>query len=1122
MIHRDEATEAQVRAASPLDSTWLSANAGSGKTRVLTDRVARLLLEGVLPQHILCLTYTKAAASEMQNRLFKRLGGWAMLDDDKLRQDLQVLGVPGAIDENRLRKARQLFARAIESPGGLKIQTIHSFCAALLRRFPLEAGVSPQFTEMDDRAARLLRQDIIEEMAISEDDWRIKQIAPHFTGVDFADFAGAVARQKSGFRFPVDPGNIWKSLGLEPGFDEEQLMESILLPDDNALIARVIQGLAQGSANDIKAADALNSLSPDEIFAADLPVLEKTFLFGGSTKVATPFTAKIGKFPTKSTRAAMDADMDALNSLMRRVEQGRAARLSLGLARRSLALHHFAAGFLPPYAEQKQSRGWLDFDDLIYKARDLLTDPMVAQWVLFRLDGGIDHILVDEAQDTSPIQWQVIQNLAQEFTAGQGARADVARTIFVVGDKKQSIYSFQGADPREFDRMSDYFRERLVQFQRLNLAHSFRSSSAILAAVDNTFNSESGHPIDQEMGHIAFKDAMPGRVDLWPVIEPTDETDDRHWSDPVDKLSQNHHNVVLARTMAQEIRRMIDQKVTIPAEIGQTGRYESRPVTPGDFLILVQGRSGIFPEIILACKSEGLAIAGADRLKIGGELAVKDLTALLSFLATPEDDLSLAAVLRSPLFGWSEQELFDLAHRRAEKSFLWAGLRERAEEFPETYAILTELRDQADFLRPYELLETCLTNHGGRAKLIARLGREAEDGIDALLNEAINFERGDVPSLTLFLTWLQSEEVEIKRQMDSAGDQIRVMTVHGAKGLESPIVILPDTTEKPKIKEVRDPLAQLEDGAVIWRPSSDVRPPRLDQMHQDKIELQRAENLRLLYVAMTRAEKWLITCGAGRLPKDGTAWHQIIQQGLTHAGSEKLATPLGDGMRYSPLDWDGLPMALTATLSETQAEALPAWADQPAPAPAAATKPLSPSDMGGAKALPGDSGLTEQEAMARGTAIHSLLEHLPGHDPQNWLEISAQILGDAFSQDVYDEAHSVLINPDLAHVFAPETLVEVDVSAQLDGQPMLGKIDALIVADDTVTVIDFKSNAIVPDNVAQTPLGLLRQMGAYVRALEQIYPNHRIIAQILWTRTATITTLEHSDVMNALNAVIAP
>ncbi|HBS49115.1 MAG TPA: double-strand break repair helicase AddA, partial [Rhodobacteraceae bacterium] len=896
----DPATERQVQAAHPLSSTWLAANAGSGKTKVLTDRVARLLLNGVLPQHILCLTYTKAAASEMQNRLFRRLGDWAMKDDAALAEALDALGEDGPVTPERLADARTLFARAIETPGGLKIQTIHSFCASLLRRFPLEAGVSPQFTEMEDRAAALLQAEIVEDFAAGPQGALIDAVAAHVTDTDFAKLTAALVGHREGFADPMDQEALWRVFDLPAGFDEADLLAQVFVGGEVELIARILPALQAKGGNDGKAAAKLAGVTAPDIRA--LGILEDCLLNGAKTKA--PFTAKIGGFPTKPLReGALAAEMPALEALMERVEAARPRNAALAAARKSLALHRFAAAFLPEYARRKQLRGWLDFDDLILRARQLLTDPAVAAWVLYRLDGGIDHILVDEAQDTSPEQWDVIEKLAQEFTAGEGARPEVERTIFVVGDKKQSIYSFQGADPEAFDRMKGEFARRLDPrggLQDLMLEHSFRSSTAILRLVDLVFE---GHP-EAGLGgekHIAFKEDLPGRVDLWPVIEPPEKEEEGHWTDPVDRRGERHEAVVLAERVAGFIKQAIDTGETIPVDTDTPGDLARRPVHAGDFLILVQRRSDLFAEIIRACKAAGLPIAGADRLKVGAELAVKDMAALLNFLAMPEDSLSLATALKSPLFGWSEQALFDLAHRR-ETPYLWTALRERRAEFPETMAMLDDLRGQTDFLRPYDLLDRILTRHDGRRRLLGRLGAEAEDGINALLAQALAYERSDIPSLTGFLVWMQTDDLEIKRQVGGSGRMVRVMTVHGAKGLEAPVVILPDCgpRDAPRPPEVLSP-----GGRPLWRVNTDRMPPLMARACADLQERQMAERMRLLYVAMTRAEKWLVVAMAGK-PKEGS-WYDCVAQAMRADGAAPFETGAGPGLRLSHGDWAAWP-----------------------------------------------------------------------------------------------------------------------------------------------------------------------------------------------------------------------
>ena len=1095
---RDEATLRQIEAADPRASTWLSANAGSGKTRVLTDRVARLLLDGTDPQNILCLTYTKAAASEMQNRLFKRLGEWAMMDDEPLRQSLGEMGVEGAIPDAALADARTLFARAIETPGGLKIQTIHSFCASILRRFPLEAGVSPNFAEMDDRTAAHLREAVLDEISSGPDGEIIDRIGAYISEGGIVELTTEIVRQRD--RFAARPDK--RHFNLPDHANEESVLSLAFLGDEANLIAAIVPALAAGSKTDQEAAKKLAPVRDSTL--GSLEILENVFLTGGSAK--EPFSAKIGSFPTKATREAISALMPALEVFMGRVEAARGVRIALAAYRRTEALHDFAALFLPLYDAHKLARGQLDFDDLIRKTRELLSDPGVAAWVLFKLDGGIDHILVDEAQDTSPAQWDVIRLLTQEFAAGEGAAPDKTRTIFVVGDKKQSIYSFQGADPDGFDQMQDHFGGALGAIgQRLNalpMEHSFRSSPAILSFVDLVFRGERARGLDRSVFHRAFKSEMPGRVDLWPLVAKSEDTPDHDWHEPVDTVSEEHHDLRLARMIADEIKRMKEHE-RIPVEIGSAGTFAQRRITEGDILILVQRRSPLFGALIRACKAAGLEVAGADRLKIGEELAVKDILSLLKFLALPEDDLSLAEALKSPLFGWSEQELFTLAAKRPQGAYLWQALRDAPDMRPDTTQIINDLRQTSDFLRPFDLIARILNRHEGRRSLIARLGEEVEDGIDALLSQALTYEQAEVPSLTGFLGWMEGDEAEVKRQPDSAGKRLRVMTVHGSKGLEAPIVILPDTADRrpPRGGHI------LAEGAVpVWRMAKDQTPASIAPAVARGEERLSLERRRLLYVAMTRAEKWLIVAGAGEA-KTEESWHKAISDGMAAADALPLETPAGAGSRYAFGDWASLPDAAVRSENKVDVARLDLGkVDDLAPRKVT----ISPSDLGGAKILPGATdGEDSERALAAGTVLHKLLELLPLIQEQE-REAAARSICDGMVETalageagpLIENALALIRDPSLAGIFAEDALCEAAFSAHvptLGDAPVFGTIDRLVVGADDVLVIDYKSNRSVPESPEQIPEGILRQLGAYAAAMAQIYPGRKIRTAILWT-----------------------
>lgn len=1111
----DLATQRQNAAASPDDSVWLSANAGSGKTKVLTDRVARLLLRGTEPQKILCLTYTKAAAAEMQNRLLRRLGEWAMLPEPDLRRELTKLGIATeTLDAATLAEARRLFAKAIEAPGGLKIQTIHSFCASLLRRFPLEAGVPHGFSEMDDRAGLLLRRDLLEELASGQNRDCFDGLAAFYSGAEIERFLGEIISNRSAFPHDLTREAVFQALGARDQ-SVADLVTQTLTRDDLDLLHSLIEKLARGKSSDIKLASAFASVQT--VSEQSLRQLEQVLLYGGGAK--NPFGPKLNALPTKDLRESLDPSLvDALNDLMERVAEAREARIALFAAGKTWALHRFAQVFLPLYAARKRARGWLDFDDLIECAGQLLSSPSVAQWVLFRLDGGIDHILVDEAQDTSPGQWRVIEKLADEFTTGESAR-QATRTIFVVGDRKQSIYSFQGADLHHFEAMQSHFSAKFAAIDRPlrseALEHSFRSSPAVLSAVDRTFTPDVAGGLGGVPTHAAFFEHA-GRVDLWPVVPKTEAQEPEDWETPVDLQAERAEHVILAQAIAEEIAAMIAQGVQLPEKDG------SRAVHEGDFLILVQRRKELFNEIIRACKARGLAIAGADKLELGAELAVRDIRSVLAFLATPEDDLALAEALRSPLLGWSEEELFALAHPR--KGYLWEALRHDAAH-PETVVLLQDLRNNADYLRPYDLIERLLNRHGGREKLLARLGPEAEDGIDELIAQALAFEQNEVPSLTGFLGWLAADKVEVKRQLESGGRAIRVMTVHGSKGLEAPIVILPETAKRKG--GYRGEIVPLEGEFAVWKTGKDELPQIVQERLSALQDAQNEERMRLLYVALTRAEKWLIVAGSGDIGTNKDSWYLAFDAAILPDKTETI-TPcsaalgeLGAVRRMSFGVWPADRISDESAGPVARPD-LPDWLRQAAPAMERAEKVLSPSDLGGAKALPGENAYLDPEAaMRRGTLLHLLLEHLPEYPAPEWPAMAGPILrASDFRVDLAEtetllaEAERVLTSTTMAEFLVPEALAEVPITAslpELDGARIHGTIDRMVVTPTTIKLLDYKSNATVPQSADEVPLGIVRQMAAYRAALRQIYPAHQIECSILWTADASRTLLTEAQ-----------
>ncbi|MDC0116134.1 double-strand break repair helicase AddA, partial [Octadecabacter sp.] len=948
----------------------------------------------------------------------------------------------------------------------------------------------------------------------------------HYTGAEVGQFLSAITRKRAAFVSPPSDDQLANAFGVPKGATLDDAIEVAFVGGEDGLANDLVDACKAAPLSYQKVATSVTALNLSHPSIADLKSLFSLFLF------ATDKTSKSRNWPQSNHTKAVEAVahiIDDVHAWMDRTADAYDYLCRIDALNKTRALFTFATPFVTAYETKKIQRAALDFDDLISKAKALLEDPAVAQWVLFRLDGGVDHVLVDEAQDTSPDQWDIVRLLTQEFSTGEGANPDRERTVFVVGDKKQSIYSFQGADPEGFDRMRDHFNGELAKIEKTlkarELDYSFRSSQAILQLVDQTFQGEMSEGLGDRIKHLAFKDDMPGRVDLWPMVEPSGKPEEREWDDPIDLKGRDNNKVVLASQIAKQIRHMIDHE-TLPVKGSKGPGWSRRKITEGDILILVQRRSDLFGEIISACKKEHLEIAGADRLKLGGELAVKDIAALLQFLVLQEDDLSLAATLKSPLLGWSEKQLYGLAQPRARGQTLWEALR-KSGQHEATVAMLNDLRDKTDFMRPYDLINRLLIRHKGRENLLARLGREAEDGVDSLLSQALGYEQSDVPSLTGFLTWLQTEDVTIKRQMDSASDRIRVMTVHGAKGLEAPIVILPDTTKRNRV--VRGDLLTSGD-QVFWKPKSAVMPQNLRDVQNKMLEAQDRERRRLLYVALTRAENWLIVAAAGEDAKNDGSWHTTIRSAMDHLDSVDHTAFFGPIKRFSRHNWDDGPLVELAQAVPTKTpsvhfdETLP-----PIPEP---YRTLSPSDLKGAKILSGETHIdTSDLALAWGRMVHLLLEVLPQVDAAKWKDTAYALIRNQPDaglipnvEELVDEVIATLSAPGLAWVFK-DGLAEVPISAtvpSLDQQRIFGIIDRLIVTNTGVIAVDYKTNRATPEKPSETPDGLVRQMAAYRDALRQVYPTHSIRMVLLWTKTNVTTEMDDAALDAALEAVTAP
>ncbi len=1139
----------QVEAADPDVSAFVSANAGSGKTYVLAQRVINLLLRGVDPAKILCITFTKTAAANMANEVFKRLAGWTALGDAALDQEI-ALSTGHKPDAAQRARARRLFASALETPGGLKVQTIHAFCTRLLHQFPFEANVAARFTVLDEASTTQLLDkltlDVLLEAAAKPDSALGQALATAIVVAadqTFKDVVSDAIRERDAIDAwtqragSVDKaiGELSNTLGLNPKDTRESVEQEFfshsLIPA--AQWPALIEILSSGSKADNNHIDAL-AAAQAAVGRDRIEHYLRVFCTAKREPRARILTDKLAKaHPDWAERLL--AEQERVCKLLER-ERALAAR------ERTRALVTIAADVIARYAREKERRALLDYDDLIDKTLELFTRSSAA-WVLYKLDLGIDHVLIDEAQDTSPKQWSIVRTIVSEFTPG-GARANTRRTVFAVGDEKQSIFSFQGAAPRAFDEMRREFAGQFdtpeLGWRYLRFHHSFRSGENVLGGVDRVFAAqEIFASVTTDKGgippHISLPDAAPGLVELWPLIAPAERREIEGWDAPFDTESEISPRVVLARRIAAQVKLWMAQ-----------GRKA------GDVLVLVRQRGPLFEAIIRALKNAEIPVAGADRLVLTEHIAVMDLMALADALLLPDDDLALASVLKSPLFGLSEEQLFELAWDRGTLS-LRASLRSKAHEpaFAETESALDDLASAARKLSPFVFFAHVLGPLRGRAKFLARLGPEANDALDEFLNLALDYETRQTPSLQGFLAWLRAAKSEVKRDMEMVRDEVRVMTVHGAKGLEANTVILADTTTPPGgprdprlLALVHNPEKHVLDPDRGWGPvfGQDHAPKQIvwatargddiGAMADARSKAQqeaRDEYRRLLYVAMTRAKERLLICGTqgqNKIP-DG-CWYQLVEDALKpDCVSEPADDGSGEVWRYRKGPPQEQEKQKTKTSGSTKPTSVPAWLTANATSETSVVPTITPSSAEDDAARPPASG-GRGAALLRGALVHRLLQSLPDIPTERRRKAAEDYLaraGDKLAAEerakIAEQVMLVLEDARFYELYGPGSRAEVPIVGRLilGGQEVRvsGQIDRLAVTQTAVLIGDFKTNRPAPRRIEDVPQSYVRQLALYRAVLAKLYPERPLRAALIFTEVPDL--MELSD--EVLDAALA-
>ncbi|HEV2363120.1 MAG TPA: double-strand break repair helicase AddA [Caulobacteraceae bacterium] len=1097
------------RAADPAASAFVSANAGSGKTTTLVRRVARLLLAGAAPETILCLTYTKAAAAEMKRRLFLTLGEWSVMADARLTAELISLDEPGA----DLPRARALFARALDAPGGLRIETIHAFCERLLRRFPLEAGVSPGFTVLEERQSRTLLDQAandLAEAAMAEPETMLGRAYAGLAGeLDWRSFRqliedlGERRLAIAGFVEAGGAKRVWRRCGfersIEPASIGARFIDAIRWRRWRAA-AGALAGC--GAPTYAQFGRLMEAIGPDSRLEDLLPI----FLTGERAPRQRLYPVRF------------DPDLGAwLEGEQRRVcralEEVRAARVADDTCR--VLVLGSALGSL--YQAAKEARSALDFDDLVEQARELLTIKADAAFVLYKLDGGIDHLLLDEAQDTAPGQWDIVSALIDEFFADGGAGTR-ERTLFAVADEKQSIFSFQGAAPERFAAEERCARDKIGaagRFEKVLLPVSWRSRPEILAFVDAVFRdpqavaglrpgrSVTAFPVRHEPAR-----ESGGCVELWPMEADAAAPERDPWV-PVDADPPAGKNKTLALKIAVEIRAMVARGDAV------ADRHTSslRACGFGDFLILVRRRKRLFYEIIRALKRSGIPVGGADRLELSEHGVFAELLALLRFLLFPDDDLSLAGILRGPFCDVSEASLLALAHARS--GSLWRELQARREEAAEwaracellSWALITQ-----EGLLPFDFLQRLLARMDGqsfsyRQRLLTRMGEEAADALAAFLEETLAAERRGARDLETLAAAMAAARVDVAREQSEppsgASGEVRVMTVHGAKGLEAPIVILPDTTTRAAPQG--GSLLEDGDGGFLWAPRAKEDCPASAAARLRREEAALEESSRLFYVALTRARDRLILCGVEPRESDiAQSWYDFAQRGLTALGGHAFELACGGtALRFGAAPRSGPPSTPAPVLG-----APPQWTRRAARLERQPNPAASPSSGQRWGALPSPldrvGGLSRR---ARGELIHKLLQILPAL-PSAERPAAAQAvldhergLADTERRALLGSVFSVLNDARFAELFSPRARAEAAIAGACPFAPgpIFGRVDRLLVEPDRVLVVDFKTHRPAPPRIEAADPEQVRQMALYWALLRRIYPDRTVEAALLWT-----------------------
>jgi len=1143
----------QRSAADPSQSVWVGASAGSGKTKVLTDRVLRLLLpdqqglNAVTPEKILALTFTKAAASEMAIRINEELGKWAIMPLDANTSEKNLIGTLEFLlgykpTDHQIITARQLFAKVIDVPGGLKIMTIHSFCTSILGRFPLEADLCPNFKAIEENESKPLLEKAIHLTVQKAQIEKGSELAEAFYNLaliqnedqiyDLIQKLVSERRQieqilKHNFGATGLFTRLCDHFGINDNLTHDEIIKDACLSDsyDESALRNVCTTLAAGTpkTDQPRGQTIQNWLDSDlENRIKTLPVYQETFFKRDGEIKTTLATSKVQK---------QNPDChDILLTEALRLKQINETLSCLNIAKITRDLFLFGSDILENYETLKKQKSYLDYDDLILTTLNLLTGETnnlkqlkdVSPWIRYKLDQGIDHVLVDEAQDTNPEQWEIIRVLTDDFT--ENLDEEINRTLFVVGDEKQSIYSFQRASPEKFEQMRQYFTQKFTannkNFEEVDFITSFRSTKAVLEFVDTVFDNEI---YKQGLGrnkieHQSFRKSQPGSVTLWPLFKNPEKIEKDVWLPPTEIIDSSSGAQQLANYIGDNIRNWLNDKNRI------LHSYD-RQVEPKDIMILLRTRNQFLDQLVRALKIRNIPVSGVDRMVLNDQLVVQDLCAAADFALLPDDSLNLAGLLKSPFIGIDEQTLFDLSYNRKNNS-LWDQLRKS--EHKNIINWLENLIDQGGKERPYNFFTNIIQQScpadpiSGMRAIKKRLGDESLDPIDEFITLILNYEHNNTPSLQEFLVLQQSNFQQIKRELEDSGNMVKIMTIHGAKGLQSPIVILPDTIRSGSSKKERLLLPQKTQHKLpYFCPTTQNLPDACQSAVQYLNEKETEEYRRLFYVATTRAESELYIAGnTGATKSHKESWYDYATDAFKNLDAQEKSCKFTDEIIYefsNPATTEKADKKekITSTINNDVDQ--PIWLFEEVPNYESPLKTFTPSKPTGVEQEASLSPLQtdDQIRFKRGNIIHKLLQILPDIDNNLWLERTTQFLSlpahglsTADQKNILQETLNILNHTTFAPIFGIGSRAEVSVTGIVNNQVLSGQIDRLLVTDTEILIVDYKTNRPPPTDVQDVPQIYIDQMNAYENAMQQIYPDKPIKKALIWTNTAHLMPLD--------------